>query len=411
MLTTFYPPYSFGGDAIGVQRLAKALAGRGHRVTVIHDQDAYFSLSKAVPPAPAQSADVEVIGLRSSFGLLSNLLTHQFGTPVVHGRGIRDILARGRFDVIWYHNVSLIGGPGILSLGEALKVYEAHEHWLVCPTHVLWRHNRELCDGRQCLRCVLRYRRPPQLWRFTNTLSAQLDNIDLLIAKSEFSREKHRQFGLTHDMEVVPYFLPDQAADDEESEPPHDRPYFLFVGRLEKIKGLQDVIPEFARYGEADLLIIGSGEYEPELRRLSSGIPAVKFVGRLPPDQLARYYRHAIALVVPSICFETFGIILIESFQRATPVIARSIGPFVEIVERSGGGMLFSSMGEMVDAMCKMQGDPRFRESLARAARKAFTMHWSEDVVVDQYLAKLHAAAAGAGNERIQNILGSELTR
>ena len=411
MLTTFYPPYSFGGDAIGVQRLSKALAGRGHHVTVIHDQDAYFSLSKAAPPAPAQSDGVDVIGMRSSLGLLSNLLTHQFGTPVVHGRSIREILARGRFDVVWYHNVSLIGGPGILSLGEGLKVYEAHEHWLVCPTHVLWRHNRELCDARQCLRCVLRYRRPPQLWRYTNVLNAQLDNVHLLIAKSEFSRSKHRQFGLRQDMEVVPYFLPDRAADDEETAPPHDRPYFLFVGRLEKIKGLQDVIPEFARYGDADLLIIGSGEYEPELRRLSGGIPAVKFVGRLPPEQLARYYRHAIALIVPSICFETFGIILIESFQRGTPVIARNIGPFVEIVERSGGGMLFSSMVEMVDAMRTLQVDTHFRESLAHAAREAFRMHWCEEVVMNQYLAKLHAAAMGTENERIQKILESELAQ
>jgi glycosyltransferase involved in cell wall biosynthesis len=296
-------------------------------------------------------------------------------------------------------------------LGEALKVYEAHEHWLVCPTHVLWRHNRELCDERQCLRCVLRYRRPPQLWRFTNTLSAQLDNVHLLIAKSEFSRRKHKQFGLAHEMEVVPYFLPDQAADDESTEPPHDRPYFLFVGRLEKIKGLQDVIPEFARYGDADLLIVGSGEYEQELRRLSSGIPAVKFVGRLPPDKLARYYRHAIALIVPSICFETFGIILIESFQRGTPVIARSIGPFVEIVERSGGGMLFSSMSEMVEAMRRLQGDTRFRESVARAAREAFMTHWCEDVVMSEYLAKLHSAAKSAGNERIQKLLEAELAQ
>ena len=40
MFTTFYPPYSFGGDAIGIQRMARALVARGHAVTVIHDIDA-----------------------------------------------------------------------------------------------------------------------------------------------------------------------------------------------------------------------------------------------------------------------------------------------------------------------------------------------------------------------------------
>ena len=40
-LTTFYPPYNFGGDGIDVQRTARALVDRGHEVTVVHDIDAY----------------------------------------------------------------------------------------------------------------------------------------------------------------------------------------------------------------------------------------------------------------------------------------------------------------------------------------------------------------------------------
>ena len=44
MFTTFYPPYSFGGDAIGVQRMARALTARGHDVTVVHDEDSYLVL-------------------------------------------------------------------------------------------------------------------------------------------------------------------------------------------------------------------------------------------------------------------------------------------------------------------------------------------------------------------------------
>ena len=39
--------------------------------------------------------------------------------------------------------------------GTALKVYTTHEHWLVCPMHVLWRFDRELCERPDCLRCTL----------------------------------------------------------------------------------------------------------------------------------------------------------------------------------------------------------------------------------------------------------------
>ena len=43
-LTTFYPPYNFGGDGVAVQRLARALVRRGHHVTVVHDVDAFETL-------------------------------------------------------------------------------------------------------------------------------------------------------------------------------------------------------------------------------------------------------------------------------------------------------------------------------------------------------------------------------
>jgi len=398
MLTTFYPPYSFGGDAIGIQRLAAAFAKRGHHVTVIHEADAYLTLAGAEPPPAEPLENVETIALRSGFGMASNLLTHQLGRPVVQRRRLREILTPGAFDIVWFHNVSLIGGPGLLAYGDGLKVYEAHEHWLVCPAHVLWRHNRELCDARECLRCVINYRRPPQLWRYTGGLERQLHHVDMFIAKSRFSRDKHREFGFPRDMEVIPYFLPDLPMEPAAAPPPHDRPYFLFVGRLENIKGLDDVIPAFADYPDADLLVIGSGEYEAELRRQAAGIPRVKFLGRMPPEDLARYYRGAVALIVPSVCYETFGIILIESFRMGTPVIARDIGPFGEIVERCNGGILFSDREQLVAAMRAMQADPKYRDSLAESARAGYEAHWREDVVVNNYFNSMRLTALAKGD-------------
>ncbi len=398
MLTTFYPPHSFGGDAVGVQRMAQALAARGHDVRVIHDEDAYASLGGRVPDGWQEPDDgVRRLGLRSRHGMLSNLLTQQTGRPIVHGRRIREIAAQMQPDIIWHNNASLITGPGLLDLGEGLRIYEAHEHWLVCPTHVLWRHGRELCDERQCLRCVLNHHRPPQLWRATGLLPRKLEAMDLIIAKSEFSRRKHREFGLRQEMEVLPYFLPALKGADaqptQRSVAPHDRPYFLFVGRLEKIKGLQDVFPAFEHYPDADLLILGDGDYAPELKRLAAGNERVKFLGRKSLDELTAYYRGAIGLIVPSICYETFGIILIESFRLGTPVIARRLGPFPEIVERAGGGFLFETRSDLLEAMRTLQHEPGSREALSRAAREAFVRNWQEEPVLEAFGAAFARAA------------------
>lgn len=392
--TTFYPPFHFGGDAVGVQRLARALVTRGHHVTVVHDVDAYKTLNGgALPSTPVPADGVEVIGLRSGAAALSVLSTQQSGRPTIHARRLHEILDDGNFDVINFHNPSLVGGPGLLSYGRnATRIYMAHEHWLVCPTHVLWRHNRELCDHRECFRCQLHYRRPPQLWRASGYLNRQLRHIQAFIAMSEFSRDKHYEFGFPRQMEVMPYFLPDPAAPSLtparsiDAIPPHSRPYFLFVGRLEEIKGLQQVIPLFKEYPDADLLIAGEGNYRATLQSRASDNERVVFLGRIPLDELKRYYRHAIATVVPSICFETFGIIIIESFKERTPVIARRLGPFPEIIEQSGGGELFESDTDLLGSMRRLQHDPAYREEKADNAYRAYVERWSESAVLPQYL-------------------------
>ena len=406
MLTTFYPPYSYGGDAIGIERLVLALAKKGHEITVIHDKDSFYSLSDEKPTDIDPPENVTVIGLRSRIGLLANLLTHQLGRPLVHGSKLQETIRQGGFDIIWYHNISLIGGPAVLSFGDGLKIYEAHEHWLICPTHVLWRFNRELCTSKQCIRCSISYNRPPQLWRYGKNFSRQLEHVDTFIAKSEFSSKKHREFGFPRKMEVVPYFLPNKPLrPQEEKVSPHDRPYFLFVGRLEKIKGLNDVIPVFADYPDADLLVLGTGEFAPQLKRQAGEIPNVKFLGRLAPDELSAYYASSIALIVPSVCYETFGIILIEAFREGTPVIARNIGPFEEIVSRCDGGVTYSDNKGLVEAMRKLQGSPSFRQSMGRAARAGFEAYWSEEVVLSGYLETVRKAALEKGHERIVSIL------
>ena len=386
-ITTFYPPYSFGGDAVDVQRTARALARRGHEVTVIYDRDAYRSVAKGREPEPPPTdPEVEVIALESRLGTLSALLTHQFGRPVMHGAALDRLDRERRFDVVLLNNVSLVGGPGILGFGrEAVRIYIAHEHWLVCPSHVLWRFTDEACDDRDCLRCVLASKRPPQLWRYTGTLTRALEQVHAFIARSEFSRRKHREFGFPREMEVVPYFvpLPEQPFDGPS---PHGRPFFFFAGRLESIKGVDDLIRAFPVDCGADLLIAGDGTQEGELRTLAAGRPGIQFLGRLSLDRLSAYYRHALATVVPSRCYETFGLVVAEAFAQGTPVIARDIGPLPELVRSAEAGATFATADELASVLRRFAADPDGTRRLGAVAREAVARLWSEDPVVSRLL-------------------------
>lgn len=405
VVTTFYPPCNFGGDGRYVQSFVHSLARRGCEVEVIYDADAWRVSKNAISPPPPPPPESEPTGvtvhrLQSGAPLVSALLTQQTGRPIVQRAAIEAILAKG-FDVIHYHNISLVGGPGVLALGEAVKLYTAHEHWLVCQNHILWRHNRELCDGRECFRCSLAFRRPPQAWRRTSLLDDSLAQVDAIIALSKSVADNHRAFGLKQKMVPMASFMPDNVAKDAVSMAPpiQERPYFLFVGRLEMFKGLQDVIPCFDAGGPADLLIAGTGDFERELRRLAAGRDTVKFLGNIAPADLPGLYRHAVALVAPSLCYEVFPMVALEAFREATPVIARDLGPYRQIVEESEAGLLFTDQGSLRSAIRALLDDPALRERMGGSGRGAVATRWSETMAVDAWLELVRSIAASKGQK------------
>ncbi len=139
MVTTFYPPHNFGGDGIYVHRLSNELARRGHRVTVVSAPDAHELLGGTAGVAPAEHGNVTLEPIEPRLGRVSPLVTYLSGRPGLRARQLGELFAREHFDVIHFHNVSLVGGPGVLAYGEGVKLYTTHEHWLVCPMHTLWR--------------------------------------------------------------------------------------------------------------------------------------------------------------------------------------------------------------------------------------------------------------------------------
>jgi len=385
MVTTFYPPYNFGGDGMYVRRLSHALARRGHQVDVIHDVDAYVIGGGKPSATPSvEPAGVTVHALRSRAPKLSTLATHQLGFPLVHGKKIRDVLSRG-VDVVHFHNISLVGGPGVLRYGSGVKLYTAHEHWLVCPTHILWRYGREPCTGRECLRCVLQARRPPQAWRSTSLLRDATAEVDAFLGLSEFSIGKHREFGFERDMLAFPSFLPDAEPAPPSPAAATSKPYFLFVGRLEVIKGLDDVIPLFDAELGAELWIAGSGGHEAELRRLAQDRPGVRFLGQKTPDELRPLYRNAAALLAPSRCYEVFPLVVLEAFREGTPIIGRELGPFPEIVEHTRAGFLFKDQAELRAALERLTRDRSLRDEMGARGQRAFVERWSETAALQRY--------------------------
>jgi glycosyltransferase involved in cell wall biosynthesis len=385
MVTTFYPPFHFGGDAMYAYRLTNALARRGHEVLVVHSEDAYRALGGVEPTGTfTHEPAVTVVPLSTAWPLGAATATYLSGRPAFY-RGQLERALDGSFDVVHFHNVSLAGGPGVLGYGQGVKLYTTSEHWLVCPMHVLFRDNREPCTEPHCLRCTLAFRRPPQLWRYTDLLQRAVPNVDLFLSPSRFTLDAHRERGFTAPMRHLPYFLPESDAAPAEPTT-SDRPYFLFVGRLERLKGVQALVEAFRSYQGADLLVVGDGEYRAELERLAAGLDRVQFLGRVHPSELRPLYVGAIATLVPSIGYEVFGIVLLESFAQRTPAIVHDLGALPEVVTDANGGLVYRTPTELVAALEVLAGDKARRDELGRNGYDAWQRLWTEDPHLDAYL-------------------------
>jgi glycosyltransferase involved in cell wall biosynthesis len=283
----------------------------------------------------------------------------------------------------------------------AVKLYTTHEHWLICPMHVLWKYTQEPCREAACFRCVIAGKRPPQFWRSTQLLAQSASHVDRFLSPSRFTAAMHAERGFPEKVHHLPYFI--DRADDDWRTPaprPHDNPYFLFVGRLERIKGLHTLIDLWRRYHlPYDLVVAGAGSEEVALRAQASGLDRIRFLGPVPPARLGALYHHTLACLIPSITYETFGIVNIEAFARKTPVIARDLGALPEVVDESGGGLTYKTDEQLLQAIHRIAATPSLRQEMGERAYRAFQATWTREAHLRMYfnlIAELRSAKFGS---------------
>ncbi|HPN96439.1 MAG TPA: glycosyltransferase [Candidatus Moranbacteria bacterium] len=114
--------------------------------------------------------------------------------------------------------------------------------------------------------------------------------------------------------------------------------YFLMVGRLIAYKRFDIAIKAFNRL-KLPLKIIGRG---PELKRLQKiAGPTIEFLGRVPDEDLAKYYSQCRAFIFPQ--EEDFGIVAIEALASGRPLIAFRGGDIPEHIEENKDGIFFDN--------------------------------------------------------------------
>ncbi len=157
-------------------------------------------------------------------------------------------------------------------------------------------------------------------------------------------------------------------------------PYILFVGSQAPHKNLERLVRALATSKAAsEVKLLATGQPTPATRRWLDD-PAlgsrVEFAGSVSEEQLAQYYRGALALAMPSL-FEGFGLPVVEAMACGTPVITSNRTSLPEIA--GGAAVLVDpvSTESIAAAIDRLVYDAQLRQSLAeKGIRRAGTFTW-----------------------------------
>ena len=180
-------------------------------------------------------------------------------------------------------------------------------------------------------------------------------------------------------------------------------PRIVCVSRLSKEKGVENLLSAFGnvskKHPEVRLDIIGGGDCESRLRRMTAGMgleQTVSFSGELPPAQVQDRVRGAWMQVVPSVWQEPFGLVAVEAQLLHIPVVAGDIGGLREIVKDEESGLLVppGKPGALAAALERLLSDralgERLAEKGAQSAREKFTL----DHCLDRWVEMLRSLSA-----------------
>jgi len=195
--------------------------------------------------------------------------------------------------------------------------------------------------------------------------------VDRYIALTEFARHKLAENGIPgHKIVVKPNCL-------EPAPGPKKGlgEFALFVGRLSAEKGIRTLLDAWRRLKvRVPLVVVGEGPYEREVIAAGAAAPPIQWVGQVDKIEVIDTMKRARFLVLPSECYESFPLALVEAFGCALPVVASALGAMSELVNDGRTGLTFAS-SDPTDLAAKVEwawSHPLEMEAMGREAHREF---------------------------------------
>lgn len=356
-----------GGQEVMFETISRTLTEKGHDV---------FALKRN---------NVDVQGLR---GKLHAFKEGNYSRSAKEE--VSSIIQSKHPDIVHVHNVYTLISPSVLVACRRYNVPVvircADFRFISCPTGTHLKNGSicERCTGGREFWCALKNCKGNVCESFAYTLRTMIarkyrffkDNVTLYIPPSAFVRQRMIDAGFPQDrIIVIPNMVPVPEVVTENS----SGKYIAYAGRISPEKGIGTLLTAAGRTG-LPVRIAGSTSGDLEFDEMTP--PNVSFVGFLDRDRLAGFYQRARFSVVPSICFETFGLVAAEAMSYGLPVIASRIGALPEIVEDGVTGFLFTpgNYEELAGKMKLLWENPDLCRQMGKAAQEKVIREYGQDL-------------------------------
>lgn len=362
IITYSYPPYTIGGADIYAHQISEKLSKKGNEVIVITTKP-YSGLS-SIKPSIDNINGIKVyrfyplnifswinIAKKSMFQKIVWHLLDLWNLHVFFV--VRHILKNEKPDIVHVQTplwVSLSVFNAVKSLKLPL-IFTLHDFILLCRKGHLLNSNNQLCHN------------PKKICEFYQLFTKIIvDNApDIVIAPSKLVLDifKKKDYFKNSKYILLPHGI-DISSKLTKKE--LNCINVLYVGSLVEHKGVHVLIKAFKKLNHDNIIlnIIGKGENEKKLKILAKSDKRIIFNGYKSRNEVNDFYKKANICVFPSLSYETFGLVVLESFKYGTPVIGSNVSSYNDLIEEGFNGFLFEkgNINELVEILSKIMNDP-----------------------------------------------------
>lgn len=308
-------------------------------------------------------------------------------------RDVKRIIKKENIDIVHVHNTLPLISPSVYYAAIHSKVpvvQTVHNFRLLCPAATFTRKGM-ICEDciHKGLICAVKNRcyRESFIQSLVSTANLVFHRIigtykkvNGYIALTQFNKEKLKSLINEDKIFVKPNFVDFGY---EKSTIPNSKNKFLYLGRIDKLKGIDIILKAWKEIKDEELYIVGSGPYEDEAKKfvLDNKMSNVKFLGFKNKDEVRELLKNTKALVMASQWYEGFPMTIVESFALGVPVIAGDIGNLSIIVQNKKNGLLFK-YDSYIDLKNKVEllKNKQFQEQLSQCAYKSYIEKYNKEI-------------------------------